>query len=61
VEGGKKKSKTWNVMHPLTITKYLSDHQGYRKGDPLQLKFIEDLVLYNITKGYEVFSFIKLP
>jgi hypothetical protein len=61
VEGGKKKTKMWNVMHPLAITKYLSGHQGYRKGDPLQLKFIDNLVFYNITKGYEVFFFIKLP
>jgi hypothetical protein len=58
---GKKKSKKWNVMHPLAITKYLSSHQGYRKGDLLQMKFIEDLVLYNIMKGYEVFTSIKLP
>jgi cbb3-type cytochrome oxidase cytochrome c subunit len=35
VKGGKNKSKKWNVMHPLAITKYLSGHQGYRKGDPL--------------------------
>jgi hypothetical protein len=61
VKGGKNKSKKWNEMHPLAITKYLSGHQGYRKRDPLQMKFIGDLVIYNIMKGYEVFSSIKLP
>jgi hypothetical protein len=61
VKGSKKKSKKWNVIHPLAITKYFNGHQGYTKRDPFQMKFIEDLVLYNITKGYEVFSSIKLP
>jgi hypothetical protein len=47
-------------MYPLAIVKYFNGHQRYEKCNPLQLRFIEDLVFYT-ANGYEVFSFVESP
>ncbi len=60
MEGGIKKSKKGHAMYPLVIVKYFNGHQRYEKGNPLQLRFIEDLVFY-IANGCEVFSFFESP
>ncbi len=48
---GRKKCKNYKRATPFVITEFFSNVQSYKSSNPLQLVFIEDLVLF-ITKGY---------
>jgi hypothetical protein len=44
------KCKKRQAMYPSTITKYFSGKRPYRKPNPLQFQFVEDMVVF-IAKG----------
>ncbi len=44
-------SERWNPKGAFVIIEFFSNIQPYKSFDPLQLVFIEDLVLF-IAKGY---------
>jgi hypothetical protein len=57
---GHGKSKQCKGVAPSTITEYFGSQQPYKSFDPMQICFIEDLMLF-VAKGYEVLSMVECP
>jgi hypothetical protein len=45
---------------PSTITKYFGSQQPYKNYDPMQIHFIENVMLF-VAKGYEALSTLECP
>jgi len=57
-ERGKKTCKKRKLVHSSTIINFFGGQGGYKNDYPLQLKFVENLVLF-IVKSYNVLSCVE--
>jgi hypothetical protein len=57
-ERGKKTCKKRKLVHSSTIINFVGGQGDYKNNYPLQLKFVENLVLF-IVKGYNVVSYVE--